>query len=192
MGKRGPKTEEGRMRALANLKPFKKGYVVSNAYRIPPQEAIAEKMRELEAILQGDASGWLKRSDEVAVGLLARCLVRIEMVDRAAAVDRWLRGQVTGNAKLARQVPAYVQVYLRLLEQAHKLCDSLGLTPRARGKLGLSTTQTLAFTEILQAMTRDESAGAEPNAVSGEEQAVSAPREKLLREVDTDEGPQSD
>jgi hypothetical protein len=150
-----PTTATGKRRALANLRQYR-SLTSSNAFAWVPADAIAAKRREVEAILQGDAGGWLQPSDAVAVDLLARVLVRLDAIDGTEAIDRWLRQQAHA-AKPVMGMPGFVQIYLRLLERAHRLSESLGLTPLSRNRLGIAAGTGLDIAAALAAMSkRDE------------------------------------
>lgn len=150
-GRTGPKTAEGKQRALANLLPFRNGQVQSSAFAALPAEVITAKAAEIQAILDGEARGWLRPSDGVAVSLLARVLTRLEAIDQTEAVDRWLRGQTAGRARVSMRVPGFVVVYQRLIEQAAKLANDLGLTPIARKRLGIAALSEATTLETIRA-----------------------------------------
>jgi hypothetical protein len=127
-----PTTPAGRLRALTNLRQNRMR-IRSTAFTAIAAEVIETKRREVEAVLQGESGGWLRPSDAITVGLLARILVRLEAIDRTEAVDRWLRGQ-TSTSKPSMRIPAFIQIYLKLLERAHRLAESLGLSPMSRNR----------------------------------------------------------
>ena len=144
-----PTTPAGRLRALANLRQ-NRTRTHSAAFRTIAAETIETKRREVEAVLQGEPSGWLRPSDAITVGLLARVLVRLEAIDRTEAVDRWLRGQ-TNTSKPSTRVPGFIQVYLKLHERAHRLAESLGLSPMSRNRLGVAASTGFDLAALLAA-----------------------------------------
>ncbi|HLW59113.1 MAG TPA: hypothetical protein VKV57_04210 [bacterium] len=149
-----PTTAAGKRRALANLRQHR-SLTPSKAFARVPSDAIAAKRQEVEAILQGDAAGWLQPSDSVTVDLLARVLVRLDAIDGTEAIDRWLRQQAHA-AKPVMGMPGFVQIYLRLLERAHRLSESLGLTPVSRNRLGIVAGAGLDLAAALAAMSKGE------------------------------------
>ena len=146
-----PKTLLGQARALRNLRQNRITRIPSGGFALVPADALVAKRREIEALLQGDARGWLQPSDAISVGLLARVLVRLDVLDQAEAVDRWLRQQAQARRPVLG-VPGYVQVYLRLLERGHKLAESLGLTPVSRNRLGIVAGGPLDIAAALAAL----------------------------------------
>ncbi len=151
-----PKTDAGRLRALANLRQNRASRTASAAFAVVPGDAIEAKRKEVEAFFQGEVSGWLRPSDAVTVGLLARVLVRLDAIDRTEAVDRWLQGQ-TATTKPSIRVPGFMQVYLKLLERAHKLAESLGLSPVSRNRLGIDAGRGLDLATLLSNAPRESS-----------------------------------
>lgn len=148
-----PKTAAGKARALANLRQNRTSRTKSSAFGMVPGDAIEAKRREVEAILHGDAGGWFQPSDSVTIELLARVLARLESIDRSEAVDRWLRRQ-TNSTRSPMGIPGFVQVYLRLLDRAHRLAESLGLSPISRNRLGIVAGQGFDIAAALAAPPR--------------------------------------
>jgi hypothetical protein len=144
-----PITPAGRLRALANLRQ-NRTWNRSAAFTAIAAEVIETKRREVEAVLQGESAGWLRPSDAITVGLLARVLVRLEAIDHTEAVDRWLRGQ-TSTSKPSMRTPAFIQVYLKLDDRAHRLAESLGLSPMSRNRLGIAASTGFDLAALLAA-----------------------------------------
>jgi len=148
----GPKTPEGRARALMNLRPFwpKEGPDVPGVGGItllqPQTRLLAE---QLKAILEGDAATYVRPADEVALGLLAVVLRRVQQCERY--LDR------VGTLTTARGAtrPA-AELLLRLIREGRELCNSLGLTPQARARLGLNVAR--ASTDLATLLAEEEEA----------------------------------
>lgn len=93
------------------------------------------KVRAVYDALAADAplrgpDGGLPRSDAMVVGLLARCLVRLERVEADMADHGW-KDRHTGQAR------PVVDLEGRLRREALDYARELGMTPRSRLALGL-------------------------------------------------------
>lgn len=152
--KRGPKTEEGKQRALLNLaqnqetvqlteieagtrQRLYKGREYSGVHTIdinqPATRAIAE---QIHGILEGDSSAFIKPCDQISVNLLAVCLRRIQQIE--AYLDK-----VGGMTNKKGSVRPIVEYLVKLLREAREYCNSLGLSPTARAKLGADSAAML-------------------------------------------------
>lgn len=135
------KTEAAERRALANLRPGPKAppgnglAETHGGYSAVTEEEREERVGQVFEAIGADAplrgpDGGLPRADTVAVYLLARCLVRLERVERFHRDCGW----VDPKMKLPR--PS-VDLEGRLRREALDLAESLGMTPRSRARLGL-------------------------------------------------------
>lgn len=135
----GPKTPEGRARALANLKQFQRRHDQHGVYAIeveqPATRALAEQIMD---VIEG--RDLFRDSDRYAVGLLAVTLRRIRQAE--AYLDE--RGIVNARGGV-RPVAEYL---VRLLREAREYCEALGLTPRSRVKLGLDKGRALDLARV--------------------------------------------
>jgi hypothetical protein len=140
------KTAAAEQRALANLRPGPKappGNRLAEShggYSAVSAEEREERVGRVFEALGEDApmrgpDGGLPRADAVAVDLLARCLVRLERVERFHRDCGWL----DPKTKLPR--PS-VDLEGRLRREALDLAESLGMTPRSRARLGLDLGRT--------------------------------------------------
>ena len=156
----GPKTPEGRQRALMNLRPFQQqkqeveieagererrfsGRDYHGAYEITLlQPKTRQVAAMLNGILEGEASSYIRPADQVTVGLLAVALRRIQQCEQY--LDKV--GSLT-NAK--GQIRPVAELLVRLLKEAREYCQALGLTPAARVKMGLDVARTFDLAEAM-------------------------------------------
>lgn len=141
-GKGGPKTPEGKARALANLKPFREkrdqhGVTVINPGQ-PEVQAVSQQIKDL---LAGDNISHLRPADEVALELAAVAIRKVMQAEEYIAQH----GLVNDQGKL-RPV---VEMQLKAVETAAKLLDRLGLSPASRAKLGLTQGRAAGLAEAL-------------------------------------------
>lgn len=114
-------------------RPPKSG-AYSGAQLVPLMSA---KQKEITAILRGNQVA-IGPSDSVAVGLLARALAHIEIIDRYLAVNGFFECDV----ETGKTVPAPVlKLYYVAVNSAARQCDTLGLTPKSRLALGMGMIQ---------------------------------------------------
>jgi hypothetical protein len=145
--KRGPKTPEGRARALANLRPFQVSThrdpenhgVGCIKFTQPQTRALAE---EIKVRLEEDGAFWVTDSDFLQIQVLALCLRRIGQIDRY--LDQV--GSLTNKKGEARPV---LDLLVKLLREAQTLADSLGLTPRSRVHLGIDLLKGRTLAELM-------------------------------------------
>ncbi len=109
------------------------------AYARIAVEQLGAKRREIFEALSADAplrahDGGLPSADGVAVRLLADCLVRLDRVGEFA----------TGREKTDQGRRA-IEIETRLRSQALDLCESLGMTPRSRARLGIDVRRARSF-----------------------------------------------
>ena len=96
-----------------------------------------EKKAEILEVLRGHKVA-IGPTDTVAVGLLARALAHIELIDRYLATT----GFFETDAETGKMVPAPVlRLYYVALNSASRQCDALGLTPKSRIALGMVLMQ---------------------------------------------------
>jgi len=90
-----------------------------------------EKRHEILDVLYGQNIPNAK-TDRVYVDLLARCLAKIEVMDRWLTVNG-----IIGADKDGLPIPQpLLKVYWAAVNSAMRACDNLGMTPAARYKLG--------------------------------------------------------
>ena len=93
-----------------------------------------EKSLYILSILYGDAS-LVRNQDKIAVELLARNLAKIELMDLYLQEHGLFLDEQKGTLQ------PILKVYWTALAAATRQCDSLGLTPAARARLGLRVAQ---------------------------------------------------
>jgi hypothetical protein len=111
----------------------------------PPTQALAA---ELLAILQGEGLHHVRQADRVTVELLAVALRRIRQAE--AHLDRY--GPV-GKGGALRPVAQWLT---RLLAEARGYCETLGMTPLARARLGLDQGRAFDLAAALAAMPAED------------------------------------
>lgn len=138
-----------RQRQLANLRRGGTPAAAGNRHRVShggyAEVAAARldvKQTELVQALAADAplrdhDGELPRHDTVAVTMLAKCLCRLEDVEAYLT----LRGLVDDEGS---ERPA-VDLERRLRGEVADWLDALGMTPRARARLGLDVARAQTF-----------------------------------------------
>lgn len=108
-------------------RPPKHG-VYSGNVLIPLTE---EKRTEIMDVLYGNQLP-IARTDAVYVDLLARCLAKIEVMDRWLTVNG-----IIVKDKDGLDVPSpLLRVYWAATNAAMRACDQLGMTPASRVRLG--------------------------------------------------------
>lgn len=158
--RKGPKTEEGKEKALLNLQPFQEekqqaeieegsrkrmfnGREQHGVYTIElSQPGTRELAQQIQNQLEADGAGWIRKSDTLSIHLLALCLRRIRQAD--AHLDRV--GSLTNQKGEIRPV---TDLLIKLIKEAQSLSDKLGLTPQSRVKLGLNTTRAAGLAAFL-------------------------------------------
>jgi len=146
-----------RSRQLANLRrggapPAPAGnqrHKTHGAFAVIAAARLETKTREVFDALAQDAplrdkDGGLPREDTVAVLMLAKALCRLEDVEQYLT----LNGLVDGEGEIR---PA-VDHERRLRAEVGDALDALGMTPRARAKLGLDVARAAEFS-LAQAMS---------------------------------------
>jgi len=169
----GPRTPEGRARALMNLRPFqlqkqlqekeegKRAHLYHGRDRhgvfginlLQPQTR--ELAEQIADILRGDTLAYIRPVDEVAVGLLAVALRRIRQAE--AYLDKV--GSLTNKKGQIRPV---AELLVKLLKEAREYCSALGLTPQSRARLGLNIARAGTDLAELLAETEREVATVDP------------------------------
>lgn len=149
----GPKTPEGKARALANLVPFAHKHDLHGVGAVsldqPDTQAMAQHIVE---VLNADAQV-IKPPDEVAVNVLACILRRLQQADQYLSRN----GLVNPKGQL-RPVAALVP---SLAKQALEYLDALGATPQARARLGLTTGKAFDLAQALASLDDEEGSGAQ-------------------------------
>lgn len=94
---------------------------------------IVEKRDAIITFLKGERFD-IAKTDMVAVGLLARTLAHIEIIDRFIALNGYFTPDDKGN-----MVPhsAITKVYYAAINSAVRQCATLGLNPEARVRIGV-------------------------------------------------------
>ena len=111
-------------------------------------------MSTLQGILDGETASFIRPADQITLGLMSVCLRRIQQCEEY--LDKV--GSLT-NAK--GQVRPVVDLLVKLLKEARSYCETLGLTPSSRAKLGVDVARTFdlaaAFAEgeVKQDATKD-------------------------------------
>ncbi len=107
-----------------------------------------QKLQLIEDILRGDKpEAIIGKTDRIAVGLLARTLARIELI------DRWS----SAHDMLASDSKDILRVYMTLLNTALKICHELGMTSTSRFRIGVDVAKTKDMaTELLEARVEEE------------------------------------
>jgi phage terminase small subunit len=128
-----------RARQLQNLGPHPGRRPLHGAYAQLAPERIEAKVAEVFEAVAADAplrdrDGGLPAADGVAVRMLAECLCRLETVT-AHLRDFGVLDQQT------REVRPAVHVEAKLRREVADWLDALGMTPRARAKLGLDVAR---------------------------------------------------
>jgi hypothetical protein len=147
---RGPKTPEGQARSLANLVQYRdkmprEYHGVHQVALLQPQTR--QLADQINAILSGDAGAYIRPADQVTVGLLAVALRRIKQAEEY--LDK-----VGGLTNKQGQVRPVAELLVKLLKEARELCNTLGLTPQARARLGLNVART--STDLAQLLAEEE------------------------------------
>lgn len=149
--------EEARSRQLKNLRRGGPPAAAGNALAATHRGYSAVSAREQDAkaravydALAADAplrapDGGLPRSDSMVVGLLARCLVRLERVEDDMDAHGW-RDRESGEAR------PVVELEGKLRREALDYARELGMTPRSRLALGLDLQRGF---DLAQAMAAD-------------------------------------
>ena len=150
-------------RQLANLRtgpPAPKGNrlaVRHGGYATIARDRLEARQREvLDALSEDaplrDANGELPRHDSTQVALLAEVLCRLEDVNTYLAAHGYLDGK--GGVRPAAELAG------RMRREASDYLDALGMTPRARVKLGLDLRLATAMgaedDDRLDRMTEEE------------------------------------
>lgn len=130
---------ERRARQLQNLGQHPGRRPVHGAYAQLAPERIEVKVAEVFAALAEDAplrdrDGGLPAADAVAIRMLAECLCRLESLT-VHLRDFGVLDQQT------REVRPAVHVEAKLRREVADWLDALGMTPRARAKLGLDVAR---------------------------------------------------
>ncbi len=142
---RGPRTPQGLAAVTATIQrvnaerrnvrrpPAGDGHGVHAVHAgQPATQALAA---EILAVLQGDGLGHIRTADRVTVELLAVALRRIRQAEQY--LDTF------GLVAKGGTVRPVAQLLTSLLREARGYCETLGMTPAARAKLGLD--QSRAF-----------------------------------------------
>ncbi len=135
----------GNPRSIANLKrggnpapATKVNRLTHGGYRQVAEAELDAKARNVFEALAADAplrsaDGGLPAHDAVVVRLLADVLCRLD------SVGAWLAGRWA-----TEQARPVIELEVRLRGQALDLCESLGMTPRSRARLGIDIAKTEA------------------------------------------------
>jgi hypothetical protein len=155
--KRGPRTAQGIAKVTATIQRVNaEGRNVHRAprgdehgvYAIhPSQPETAALAAEILQILQGEGLHHVRQADRVTAELLAVCLRRIRQAE--AYLDRH---GVVGKGGGLRPVAQWLT---RLLAEARGYCETLGMTPAARARLGLEVGRAFDLAAALAAMPTD-------------------------------------
>jgi hypothetical protein len=111
-------------------------------------------MDTLQGILEGETASFIRPADQIMVGLLAVVLRRIKQCEQY--LDK--TGSLTNKKGELRPV---AELMVKLLKEARGYCETLGLTPASRAKLGVDVARTFdlaaAFAEgeVKQNTTKD-------------------------------------
>ena len=120
-------TEDKAVAKHAGGRPPKHGAYSGNVL-VPITE---EKRQEILDVLYGQNVP-VAVTDRVYVDLLARCLAKIEVMDRWLTVNG-----IIGADKDGLPIPQpLLKVYWAAVNSAMRACDNLGMTPAARYRLG--------------------------------------------------------
>lgn len=143
----GPRTPEGRARALANLRQFRQAHDRHGVYAIDmAQPATRELADRIIQVLEGQ--DLLRPADRVTVNLLAVTLRRIQQAEEF--LDR--NGLVNSKGR----VRPVAELLVKLLREAREYAAQLGMTPAARARLGLDTARTFDLAAALAEGAREE------------------------------------
>jgi hypothetical protein len=115
---------------------------------------------EILTILQGEGLHHVRQADRVTVELLAVVLRRIRQAE--AYLDRY---GLVGKGGALRPVAQWLT---RLLAEARGYCETLGMTPLARARLGLDQGKALDIAAALPALPRRPSDQGAPSASDGQ------------------------
>lgn len=141
-GRGGPKTPEGKERALANLRPRNKQRDYHGVYSIteatPEVQQLSQQIRQL---LGGDTLSHLRQADEVSIQLAATALRKVQQC------EVYLESH--GLADTEGRLRAVAELEVKFMNTAMMLLDRLGLSPAARAKLGLHQAQAVTLAEAL-------------------------------------------
>lgn len=133
----GPKTEEGKARALANLVQNRKPGSTKEqhgAHSVRLGDPIVQKKREeITALLEGDLGALLKPADQTTVWLLAANLRQQELLIKHL--------EKQGPITKAGTVRPALEMLVKLQRVALDYCNALGMTPASRNRMGLKATQ---------------------------------------------------
>jgi len=92
------------------------------------------KTKEIMEVLSGERH-LIQKSDVIVVSLLARASAQVELI------DRWFQFHgIFEDEESGRPYPI-LNTYWKAIQTAAKLCNSLGLSPEGRIKLGLGYAQ---------------------------------------------------
>jgi hypothetical protein len=135
------------------------GHGVYAATRVQPAtQALAA---EILAILDGEGLGHIRPADRVTAELLATTLRRVHQAE--AYLDR------TGLVAKGGTVRPLATLLVSLLREARAFCETLGMTPSARAKLGLDTARTFDVAAALAAIPGAHHKGGTPTPPHPEE-----------------------
>ena len=95
-----------------------------------------KKMAFIEGILSG-AKLMITPVDNIAKELLARNLAKVDLIDKFLAERGLFLSLEEGRPQ------PILKIYWMALNSATRLCESLGLTPAARARLGLKAAQAV-------------------------------------------------
>lgn len=140
----GPKTPEGRARALANLRQNKRHLDrgVGIMEILPGQNATKALVQQIVDVMEGDGFSHIRPADKVSVQLLATLLRRIGQAERYLDEN----GLVKPNGEV-RPAAEYI---VRAVREARALADALGLSPAGRARLGLDVARGSSIIEFIR------------------------------------------
>lgn len=114
---------------------------------IPLQD---KKLKLIMGILSGEQAV-TSPADNIAIELLARNLAKVDMIDKFLAEKGLFLSLEEGRPQ------PILKIYWMALNSAARLCESLGLTPTARARLGLKVAQAVDLaSQIHEAKRREE------------------------------------
>lgn len=142
----GPKTPEGKARALMNLRPFqaRRDQHGAGAIRLG-QPATQELQRQLEELLTGTGVA-LRPADSVALGMAAVLVRRINQLDMYLA----RHGVINDKGEPRPALQALNQTVDRLV----KVLQELAATPAARAKLAGALAGAAKSSSLAEALAR--------------------------------------
>lgn len=106
-----------------------------------------EKTDLIRGLLTGEVTA-IGPTDAITVELLARNLAKIELI------DRWLQVHGLFSDKEGTPQPV-LRIYYQAVNAASRLCESLGLTPGSRVRLGLTSAQAQDLAARMQGVGKD-------------------------------------